>query len=56
MQLTVSSTQRSSEHKIAVYIVGVIAAVLGTITYSVAIYLNERRKVKQTFQMRVKIK
>lgn len=56
MQLTVSSTQRSSANKITLYLEGVIAALLGTFTYSVAVYLNEKRKVKQTFQMRVKRK
>jgi hypothetical protein len=53
-QLTVSSTQRSFANKIALYLEGVIAALLGTFIYSLAVYLNEMRKVKQTFQMRVK--
>jgi hypothetical protein len=56
MQLTVSSTRRSSANKITLYLEGALAAVLGTFTYSFAVYINVRRKVKQTFQMRVKRK
>jgi len=56
MQLTVSSSQRSSANKIIAYLSGVLAAVLGTVAYLFAVYLNERHKVNRIFQMRVRRK
>ena len=51
--LTALASQRSYTNKVFTYMWGVIAAVLGTITYSLALSFYRKYRIKRTFQMRV---
>ena len=51
--LTALASQRSYTNKALTYVWGVVAAVLGTITYAFALSFYRKYRIKRTFQMRV---
>ncbi len=53
IDLTAVAYQRTFMNEVLTYVSGAIAAVLGTITYVMAVSFHQKYRIKRTFQMKV---